>query len=484
MLFKTKEILPYQAVITKIDCITPIQGADKIVAANISGRTCIVNADCKPDMIGVLFTPGTQLSLEYARKNNLFSSSELNSDPAKKGFLAKNRKVTTLTLKGVCSDGLFMPLESLVMQTGDLQFLNLEPNTSFFELIDCKGIKHPVCSRYESYIDKQSFRPKKKLPLLKRIKAAIQNLYAESKWDYGDRFPEHSKTSYFKENNHVILDTIKNSNARITITPKLHGTSARYGCVWRTKEPKGLFKWFKKSLGEYVNIGGSRRVVIGNMSSSGFHGSNSFRNDYLKVLENHLLAGMVVYGEIVGFANNKSIMATHDTSIIKNKEFKKKVVDTFGKTITYSYGCSNSHDAKHNKFYIYRILKTSNGHLVDLSPDEINEFAKPFIKYGVDSVYNYRLVDDLSPEEKLEKVFDLSNRPDEFTRDYIDPSHPNEGVTIRVDVVDAEGKASCKFYKDKSFLFMTLEDFTCVRETDEDGLGVPEEQMATDIAEE
>lgn len=484
MLFKTKEILPYQAVITKIDCITPIQGADKIVAANISGRTCIVNVDCQPGMIGVLFTPGTQLSLEYACNNNLFSDSSLNSDPNKKGFLAKNRKVTTLTLKGVCSDGLFMPLDSLVCLTGDKQFYTLDPNDSFFELIDYKGIKHPVCSRYESYIDKQSFRPKKKLPLLKRIKAAIKNLYAETKWDYGNRFPEHSKTNYFKENKHVILDLIKNSNARITITPKLHGTSARYGYVLRTKEPRGLFKWFKKPIGEYVHIGGSRRVVIGNMSSSGFHGSNSFRNHYLKVLENHLQLGMVVYGEIVGFANNKSIMATHNADIIKNKEFKKKVVDTFGKTITYSYGCSNSYDTKHNSFYVYRILREDGERLIDLSPEDINRFVRPFIKYGIDSVYNYRLADDLSPEEKLEKVFDLSNRPDEFTRDYIDASHPNEGVTVRVDTVDSEGNASCKFYKDKSFLFMTLEDFSCVRETDEDGLGVPEEQMATDITEE
>ena len=99
------------AMVSKIDFIREIPGADNIVHASISGFNIITSKDAKVGDRGVLFLPDTQLSLDYANNNSLIRTKQ--PDGTYVGYLEDNCRIRALKLRGVKSEGLFMPLESV-----------------------------------------------------------------------------------------------------------------------------------------------------------------------------------------------------------------------------------------------------------------------------------------------------------------------------------------------------------------------------------
>lgn len=102
----------YKAIIAKIDSIEPIEGADRIVKASILGSNVVVSSDTKEGTMGIFFGVDGQLSEEYATRNNLIRKKDADGNNIG-GFLEDNRRIRCLKLKGVKSDGLFMPIDSL-----------------------------------------------------------------------------------------------------------------------------------------------------------------------------------------------------------------------------------------------------------------------------------------------------------------------------------------------------------------------------------
>lgn len=105
--------MSYEAVIVRLPSGIKVPKADRLQVFNVLGYPVITDLSAKEGDVGILFTPGTALSEEFARENNLHRHPELNKDPSKVGFFEDNRKVRAQKFKGISSEGLYMPLESL-----------------------------------------------------------------------------------------------------------------------------------------------------------------------------------------------------------------------------------------------------------------------------------------------------------------------------------------------------------------------------------
>jgi hypothetical protein len=206
------------------------------------------------------------------------------------------------------------------------------------------------------------------------------------------------------------------------------------------------FKW------DYVC--GTRRVVLSSPEKEGFHGSEGYRFEWLEFLKPYMTKGMTIYGEIVGYANGKSIMATHSTKDLKNKAISKK----YGDHVIYKYGCLEGT----NKFHIYRITYTTeDGTHIDMTQAQLVQWCKDRnIEPSYDLVEPFVFDGDY---EKLSALVEqLTEREDVLTEDYHDPSHVSEGVIVRVD----RGTLTPLFLKSKSFVFKVMEGIASEKEVD------------------
>lgn len=422
----------HKCIVAKIDKIVDIPGADKIQTAYVLGEQVIVSKDWGEGKVGLLFPEGLQLSEEFCSYNNLYRNSEKNADKSKKGFFEDSRRVRSQPFMKVKSEAFFCELDALVY-CGENKYLDLTVGDEFDEL---NGYK--ICEKY--------FSPQ----TLKKMNHVQKN---KTKVVLTPDFHKHVNTDQFKHYVNKI-----NKGDLINIHAKLHGSSGRYSY---TKVKNDLPKWKEwlnkvsiKLLGEYIfskwsyqYLVGTRNVVLyeDQYDKEGFHGNEQWRFDISEQLKPHLDKGMTIYGEICGYANGKPIMAKHDMTVLKNKQYNKK----YGKEIVYNYGCK-----EHEKrFHIYRIeYINESGAVVDFTDQQIKEWCD---KRGFNATLNVhpQFVFDGDHEKLQELVEELTERPDVLTEDFIDPSHISEGVIIRVD----NGSQTPKFYKNKSYAFKVLE---------------------------
>lgn len=426
----------YKAIIAKIDRVTPIPNADRIHLATVLGENVIVSKEWGVGHVGVLFVAGTQLSETFCSNNNLFRDAEKNADKEKKGFFEPSRRVRCQPMLGVRSEAFFADLSSLSF-AGDITKLKL--NDSFEEF---NGVK--ICNKYLNE---------------KTLRAIGNNNTKARKKDATPLFKEHVETAQFKQ----ALQAIQKGDL-ISIQAKVHGTSQR---VAYTKVMNVLPRWkevinnvvkrfglnplFAESQMDYVV--GTRRVVLSE-GKEGFHGSEQFRYDILDQLKPYLTQGMTLYLEVAGYANGKPIMSTHSTKDLKNKELQKK----YGDVITYRYGCKE-HE---NRVHVYRItLTTEDGTDVDFTQAQLVAWCNARgILPALDVVEPF--IFDGDYDTLAQKVEALTERPEAFGEDYIDPSHISEGVIVRVD----RGTTTPLFLKSKNFYFKVLEGISQELEVD------------------
>lgn len=422
----------YQAIVAQITHTAPIPGADNIHMATVLGETVIVSKAWTTGKVGLFFPAGTQLSEAYAKENNLHRDSSLNKDTDKKGFFESNRRVRAQPFLKVKSEGFFAELDSVAF-VGDIGELKVGDR---FEGLN--GIQ--IATKY----------------LNEKTRTAQANSKVSAKKKRAvPAFHEHVETEQFKHNIHKI-----HKGDLVSIQTKKHGTSARYGYH---QVELVLPKW-KQLVNQYIapvfptrawqHVVGTRRVVLDSPEKMGFHGIEQYRYDYLEKLKPYLQKGMTVYGEIVGFANDKPIMATHSTSGLKDKAVAKK----YGQTITYKYGCLEGT----NKFHIYRItLANEDGQHIDFTQAQVvNWCAAHGFASSVDLVEPF--VYNGNQEELLALVEGLTEREDVLTEDFEDPSHISEGVIVRVD----RGTVTPLFLKSKSYRFRVLEGIAQELEVD------------------
>lgn len=415
----------YVARIATVERVLPIPGRDAIHVAVVLGEQVIVSVNVQVGYTGVLFVAGTQLSADYCKVNNLHRDSSLNADTTKQGYFDNNRKVRVQPFAKVRSEAYFADIESLAYTGVDLSTLTL--GTTFEDL---NG--HNVCKKFMDVKSAQKVgNPKEKKVRLKLKEAPM--------------FKEHLNTANFKHEMRKIQP-----GDLVSIQAKVHGTSVRYT---NTKVFTSLPKW-KQFVNKFVpvfpefswtKLVGTRRVVLFSEDKVGFHGPEQYRYDWLKVVEPFLTKGMTIYGEIAGYANSKPIMQRHDTTALKDKKIKAK----FGDVVEYKYGCHESA----SRFHVYRITYTTeDGDVIDFTQPQLVAWCNARnILPSLDVVPPFIFDGDYDKLAAL--VEELTERPNEMTADYIDPTHPSEGVIVRA---DGTGTTPV-FLKSKSYLFRCLE---------------------------
>lgn len=419
-----------RAIIAAVAQVMEIPGATNIQVAIVLGENVIVSKDVCVGHVGVLFPADTQLSEEYCHNNNLFRDKTKNINPEKAGFFDTNRRVRAQPFMKVKSQAYFADCASFAYTGKVNEVFAMAVGTSFDEV---SGVK--VCNKYISEATQRAINNAKKNGI-KKVKTISTPF-----------FEKHVDSAQFK---HAVSMIPK--GALIHFHHKVHGTSHRSGL---TKVVIELPRWkqlinkiapiFPAEKWDYVV--GTRNVVL-TPGKHGFHGSEQFRFDVAEMLKPFMLKGMTIYGEIAGYANGKPIMAVHNSKDTKDKAFTKK----YGDQVVYKYGC-----AEHEyRFHIYRITMLNHeGHNVDMTEAQLEQWCAERQLNGPLNVAP-PIIYDGNAEVLQAHVEGLTERTWNLGEDYLDPSHPGEGIILRIDT----GKNNPYFLKSKAHNFRVMEGHT------------------------
>lgn len=229
----------YAGVVVRLPKPVELEGFDNLVGLQVLGSQALVAKSSDYGDLALVFTAGTQLSEEFAYKNNLHRHNDKNENQAESGYLEDNRHIRSLKLRGHRSDALVVRLEAL-SYIKKLDLSQFEEGDTFDRIGD-----HEICRKF-----------------VRKPTRAQATLEKNKKKQIDERrFPEHFDTDNFFKNSHIIPE-----NADVTVTQKLHGTSVRVGYVPVPHEKTRIEKILAK-LGvgikdyDYKFVVGSRRVV-------------------------------------------------------------------------------------------------------------------------------------------------------------------------------------------------------------------------------
>ena len=352
----------YNAYICRLKNVRAHPNADKLLLGECFGNTVCVSLEYTNEQLGVYFPTDGQLSEEYCKYNNLVrKKDDANNNIG--GYLDPDkRNVCAIRLRGEKSDGLFLPLASLLYTGIDIG--ELEEGFVFTAI---NG--HEICQKYI---------PRKR----GHESCNAGNRTRKKKAPVAPLFAEHADTEQLAYN----LSAFKPGD-EIEITLKMHGTSGRTARL-------PVLKGYRRTLLDRIlrregtpiyedgYVSGTRRVVLENYEG-GFYGDNSFREKHSKFFEGKLMKGETAYYEIVGFTDSGSpIMGDGN-----NEKVGKDFVKQYGKTTTFSYGChpeggrtlyGKDHEGHfaireeipQSDIYVYRMTMTNEeGFVVEYTPD-------------------------------------------------------------------------------------------------------------------
>ena len=439
--------------IVQIQKLDKHPNAHSLQIATIFGASVIVDLNTKIGDLGVYFPIDLQLSEEYCEKNNLVRKLDENGNNIG-GYLEPNkRNIRAMRFRGSKSEGLFMPLETLVY-TGKTQF-------EVGEKIDVVN-GYEICKKY--------------IPRGKKISNPRNyNKARKKKVPISPLFAEHADTEQLVYNMDAFLE-----NDMVEITLKMHGTSGRTGylpvfqgytskfplfnSLARLKTPptgKAARKLYDIAIShatpvyDWGYVTGTRRVVLDNFEG-GFYGDNAFREQHAKFFEGKLNKGETVYYEIVGFTTTGApIMSSVANNKISDKEFTKQ----YGKTTTFSYGCKENESA----CYVYRMTMTNeDGDVVEYPPDYMRYRCEQMGAKYVPVLWRGIVPDKLPIVFDMETETDYQETPGDYIKeiaeqyydgpDPIGKNHVREGVVIRI-----LNRPKFCAYKHKNFSFKVLE---------------------------
>ena len=453
----------YNAYITTLKNVRKHPNADKLQLADCFGNTVCVGLDAAEGEIVIYFPTDGQLSIEYAETNNLVRKKDEAGNNIGGYLDPDKRNIKAIRLRGEKSDGLVMPLSSLVYTGVNLDELNIGP-------IDIVN-GHEICCKY---IPRTNPR---------KGSAAAGNRTRKKKAAVAPLFTEHADTEQLAYN----LGAFK-SHDEIEITLKMHGTSGRTARL-------PVLKKYKRTLWDILTgkpgtpvyedgyVSGTRRVVLENYEG-GFYGDNSFREKHSKVFEGKLMKGETVYYEIVGFTDfGVPIMGDANNNKLNDKEFLKQ----YGATTRFSYGCdpdggyrvfgrdeegifSLPVEAPQSDMYVYRMTMTNeDGFVVEYTPDFMRYRCEQMGVKTVPVLWRGTIPPDKWSEEcyDCEGEYGLWGRhregtPGEWIKniaekfydgpDPIGKTHVREGVVVRI-----INHPKFTAYKHKNFSFKVLE---------------------------
>lgn len=404
----------YCCSIIKIDNITSVENSDFLSVVNINGLPIVVRRD-QVNIGDIVFYADneTALSEVFLSSNNLFENSSLNKDTTKKGYFNKAGRVRTIKLKGTQSFGFIFTYKEL-QKAYKLPNIDLTElvGTSFDKVNDVVFIKAYVPNMIENPSNSKSSKPK--VSHKHDIDRFIPN---EFHFHY-DTNPLGKNLSRFK------LDD------RITVSVKLHGTSAIFACI-KSNIPNKL-PWYKRFINKFGNVFPkshvgystiySSRTVIKNRWTDEF-GSDVW-GEYAKLLNGKIPFGITIYGEIIGYMTGKN------TYIQKG----------------YDYGCKPGT----NKLMIYRIThEDTDGNIHEFNVDEVLAWTISFIGlhpeleeriHPIDILYHGTVANftELDPSHHWQENFYKALSTDkgfgmEQNESLCNNKVPREGIVIRID---------------------------------------------------
>ena len=437
----------YKAYVTNLTNVRKHPNADRMMLADCFGNTICVGINAAEGEIGIYFPTDGQLSVEYCEYNNLIRKKD-DAGNNIGGYLDPDkRNVRAIKLRGEKSDGIFMPLSSIVYTGINLDDVNVG------DRIDVLN-GHEICKKYIPRTNNRTGKP------------SDGNKTRKKKVPTAPLFAEHADTEQLAYN----LGAFKPGD-EIEITLKIHGTSQRTGYL-------PVLKGYKRSLWDKIckhdgtpiydwgYVSGTRRTVLENFDG-GYYGSNEFREDHSKFFEGKLWKGETVYYEVVGFTHTgASIMATADNKKMNDKDFIKQ----YGKETVFSYGCHpngwNSKTGGYNSgrnepqsdMYVYRMTMTNeDGDVVEYTPDFMHYRCEQMGAKTVPVMWKGAIP---NTEESLnlggymtagDYVIDVAEKYYDGP-DPIGKTHIREGVVVRI-----LNRPKFCAYKHKNFAFKVLE---------------------------
>jgi hypothetical protein len=421
----------YLAKVVKLAEFTPHPNADRMKIAHVGGYKVCVGLD-EAEGWYIYFPVNCEINPNLLSYCNLYRHSEKNSNTEKAGFFNDNGRVTAIKLRGVPSEGFLLPLETLksfISETLNLELSDVEENFDF-DIVEHNGKSFWICKKYIIVQQlpnsgKGNYRQKN----LKKFNKAIDT-----------QFRYHYDTVLAKKDPFAI-----EPNDRIHLSSKIHGTSHISAYVLCKKKPS-LKTWFLSLFGvepvEYDYLYASRSVIKNNATSGiGYYGCDVWA-EADKIIRPHLIKGMTVYAEIVGFLPTGGY-------IQKN----------------YDYGCEPPTEGvyiseKNFKVRVYRITLTNvDGVVHEFSTQEVQQWCKDNGLTPVTEMY-YGLAKDLYPDIPVDENWNtnfwerLANDKNFYMEcDSPDCNNkvPHEGIVIKKE--DMRSRA----WKLKCFAFLNQE---------------------------
>ena len=445
----------YNVYVCKVKNIRPAENADRLNACEVFGITTIVDKSVNENDLYVYFPTDGQISEEFGKANDLFRRKDENGNPAG-GFIDPvKRNVGAIRLRGNKSEGLVLPLTCLA-PFGDISNLAEGDIVSTFN-------GHVIAEKYVPM-----HKPRTSQPTARGERERKSAKKCRIKYPF---FAEHIDTPQLRFN----MDMFKPGDI-ICLTEKVHGTSSRNAYQTAIVGENGFFltkliahsNWLPKKWRtaaqshltpktEMRYLIGTRRTVLTNNSVGGFYGNDDFRRAWGERFKGKLLPNEECFGEIAGFYKDNyggavPIMAPGDNTKTKDKAFIKQ----YGKTTTFSYGCSEtgyytygdgSHEERPlNRYFIYRMTYTTpEGVVIEYPWDLVKQRAE---QMGFETVPELERFIYTTEEDFLARIAKYEDIPST-----IDSSHVIEGVVIR-----KMNGTRFDVAKDKSFNFRVLEN--------------------------
>lgn len=475
--------MAYTAFITRIKNLRRLPNADRLQMGECFGNTVIVSLEYEDNQLGIYFPSDGQISTAFAEANNLLRKKDENGNNIGGYMDPDKRNVTAIKLRGERSDGLFLPLKSLetfgditTLREGD-RIDNFNGHEICCKYVPCRNVRHGHASNGNK---------------TRKKKVAIAPL-----------FTEHADTEQLAYN----LAAFKPGD-EIEITLKMHGTSQRTAHLPVFKGYKRtiwdkLFRREGTPIYDWGYVSGTRRTVLENFEG-GYYGSNEFREEHSKFFEGKLWKGEEIYYEVVGFTHTGApIMSTADNKKLNDKEFIKQ----YGKSTTFSYGCSpngdrpniapgcvaGEPDKQQSEIYVYRMTMTNeDGDVVEYTPDFMRYRCEQMGAKTVPVMWNGVIPNDYNTEPVFDEdgCWHYAESAGEWIKDVaeefydgpdpIGKTHVREGVVVRI-----LNRPKFCAYKHKNWSFKALEGIVKVEAEApdmEEADGINEEVMTDEFS--
>lgn len=433
----------------------PNPEVNKLKCCRIGGDTIynvIVSKDSQPGKY-VFFPSSTQINPEFLRYANLYRKGEMNSNPNKTGLFEDNGRVKSIRLRATVDrinpstgeiEKVFLPngvsdgflIELQVVLDFILDNFNIEVNENdikdgtWFDTIEHEGKSFWLSKKFipkvftsKNKTGGDQSRYKRRQRKLKRFNRVIP-----------EQFRFHYDTTLVKK-----VPFVVQPNDYIHISAKIHGSSSIFAYVlckqeltWKQKIAKFLTG---HEFNKYDYLYASRTVIknqyimkeaekTGNVCHVGFYGCDIW-GEAMKIVQPHLIKGMTVYAEIVGYtSNNKYIQQKYDYGCVSLKSGEE-----------YTYG-------KHFKIFVYRVTLTNvDGNVHEFSPREVQIWCKNNELTPVTEYY-YGKAKDLYPDLDItnhwhENFWNRMASDKNFNMEQLSPDCinkvPHEGVVIKID---------------------------------------------------